>query len=75
MTNIEIEVSNLKLYSITIQIWMDIEGGGANKGRYGCAGRALGISGVNFAWALALEGKFCPGIRFLAIFDKKMCNI
>ena len=27
--------------------------------------RALGISGVNF----------CPGIRFLAIFDKKMCNI
>ena len=27
-------------------------------GKYGCAGRALGVLGVNF----------CPGIRFLAIF-------
>ena len=32
-----------------------------NKGRYGCGGLALGISGVNF----------CPGFRFLAILTKK----
>ena len=46
-----------------------------NKGRYGCAARALGILGVNF----------CPGSRFWEVnfaralcfwqFLTKMCNI
>ena len=39
--------------------------------------RALGISifrGQFLPWHQVLGGKFCPGIRFLAIFDKKVCN-
>ena len=36
-----------------------------------CGPRHQVFQGSIFARALGLGGKFCPGIRFLAIFDKK----
>ena len=50
-------------------------GGLPSKGRYGCVGPGIRyFKGQFLPVNLVLGGKFCLGIRFLAIFDK-MCNI
>ena len=63
---------------VKVLIGFDLcRGGGDSLGRVGTDvwAQALGILRVNFCLGnLVLGGKFCLGIRFLAIFDK-MCNI
>ena len=50
-------------------------GGLSSKGRYGCVGPSISyFKGQFLPGNLVLEGTFCLGIRFLAIFDK-MCHI
>ena len=50
-------------------------GGLTSKGRYGCVGPGIKyLRGQFLPGNLVLGGKFCLGIRYLAIFDK-MCNI
>ena len=64
-----------------LQVYRGGGGGGGtrlpNKGRYGCAGPGIRYFRGQFSPGhQVLGGKFCLGItiRFLAIFDKKMCN-